>query len=852
MPTTVNGIGSRYVGKKNVENFPGVCQSCGWQGQLQNYETGLWFTVIYIPLLPLGRKQILNYCPSCSRHHALPWTEWEKLKEQAVRRDMEAMSQNPDDYAAALKFFSTLVGFRKQAEAADLASILQNRFGNHADVQLELGSWHESLGRAEQALGCFRRALELAPDNRVAKRAVAFCLIREGRLAEAIRVLESSPPLTPEHDPSLYVMLARGFQDQHQHEEALQWFSHVLAVAPHAGREKAFRKLVRTSERQTNQAASMLPHESFFRSPAFVVPVILLLAAGVLGFTNYYVSQNRTLHVVNGLTVPVEVQLDDQTPMTVGALGQSRLKLPEGHHAAIVSAGGKELEKTEFDVSAGLFGRFFKKPVYVLNAGGSAMLDWEKVIYAARPTIIKDAGEYRLHYGQPFITYDDVNYIFEKFPETIQLKKHETIAKTRVGLPAFEPHRIFNILSGLADPHRQLNFAEVHLKTAPDDSQLVRQYGQAGIAFQQTQRCREFLQTRLADRPVRIEWHRAYQDLCRGEVPEEKLAQEYRRAVAQDKNNSALLYLAGRVEPRPDEALQWYDRALAADKENAYAWIGRANQLGFRCEFPQALESALMAHRLMPEDSDVRRGWNMLLMATGNYAAAEKEAHEYLLQHPLNLESQLNLLEALGAQGKLAEAEQAHVEYENTAQIQPADSQLDLLIQRSRLALWYLQQKHTELLDRSNLADDFDYLQQVAFAANLELDRLADAEQSLKGIAGAQRGLGPLLLSFTWMKRGEEKFAEDWWNKAIEQLATGSRGEHAAADLLKDPELAHCEDVRPLELDPLGKSVILLALAQRNADERTQLLDLAEKLNFRWSLPHYFLQREIASLRKKN
>src|SRR5262249_15015185 len=163
------------------------------------------------------------------------------------------------------------------------------------------GSWHESLGRMEQALGCFRKALELAPNNLVAKRAVAFCLIRAGQLAEAVRLLEAPPPLTPSHDPSLYVMLGRAFQDQHQHDEALAHFSQVLEAAPHAGREKAFRKLVQTSERQTQRADSMLPHEPFYRSRPLVATIAIVAIAILAVFGNYYISQHRTLHVINGL-----------------------------------------------------------------------------------------------------------------------------------------------------------------------------------------------------------------------------------------------------------------------------------------------------------------------------------------------------------------------------------------------------------------------------------------------------------------------------------------------------------------------------------------------------------------------
>ena len=76
MPTTINGIGTSYYGKKNLEADLGTCEWCGHQGELLNYETGYYFVVLFIPLIPLGRKQILNYCPSCSRHRVMAVAEW--------------------------------------------------------------------------------------------------------------------------------------------------------------------------------------------------------------------------------------------------------------------------------------------------------------------------------------------------------------------------------------------------------------------------------------------------------------------------------------------------------------------------------------------------------------------------------------------------------------------------------------------------------------------------------------------------------------------------------------------------------------------------------------------------------
>ena len=60
MPTTVNGIGTHYYGKSNTAVRNGRCNSCGRICQLTSYDTRLWFVVVFVPLIPLGRKRVIG------------------------------------------------------------------------------------------------------------------------------------------------------------------------------------------------------------------------------------------------------------------------------------------------------------------------------------------------------------------------------------------------------------------------------------------------------------------------------------------------------------------------------------------------------------------------------------------------------------------------------------------------------------------------------------------------------------------------------------------------------------------------------------------------------------------------
>src|SRR6185503_4471094 len=67
MPTTYNGIGLHYYGKKNVQKRSAPCPHCGNAVELISYDTRLWFVVVFIPVIPLKRKRIVDYCPACTR-----------------------------------------------------------------------------------------------------------------------------------------------------------------------------------------------------------------------------------------------------------------------------------------------------------------------------------------------------------------------------------------------------------------------------------------------------------------------------------------------------------------------------------------------------------------------------------------------------------------------------------------------------------------------------------------------------------------------------------------------------------------------------------------------------------------
>lgn len=47
---------------------PGLCEHCGRQGDMYSFDTTECFTFLHIPLVPLGKRRVMNECPSCGHH----------------------------------------------------------------------------------------------------------------------------------------------------------------------------------------------------------------------------------------------------------------------------------------------------------------------------------------------------------------------------------------------------------------------------------------------------------------------------------------------------------------------------------------------------------------------------------------------------------------------------------------------------------------------------------------------------------------------------------------------------------------------------------------------------------------
>ncbi|MGB0716213.1 MAG: hypothetical protein ACPGXK_10065, partial [Phycisphaerae bacterium] len=142
MPQTINGIGTWYYGKKNLHQREDVCEQCGQPAVLSSYDTRTYFVIIFIPIIPLGRKHVIDECSSCSRHFAVPLKQWEGLLAESANA-IDLYIQTPTDPERAQGAMQAAAQVHSANGLATLSPIIEKHLSKNVDVLIQLA---KSLG----------------------------------------------------------------------------------------------------------------------------------------------------------------------------------------------------------------------------------------------------------------------------------------------------------------------------------------------------------------------------------------------------------------------------------------------------------------------------------------------------------------------------------------------------------------------------------------------------------------------------------------------------------------------------------------------------------------------------------
>lgn len=843
MPTTVNGIGTHYYGKKNVSVRTAACASCHRVGALESYDTRLWFVVVFIPVIPLGRKRIIDACPSCRRHFVASADAYEQARQLQTSAALERYQREPSP-DAAFAAHGQLLAFRELDQAADFRTAALQRFPRHAGLRVGMAQQLQQVASFPESDRLFQEAYDLAPDDPGARTGVAYRKMDAADFDGARGLLDflEQPGAGQHYALGPLDTLAGYYQRAGRHDEALQLAAVLHREWPNLGNHYPFRAFVQKSEKALRRPASILPprpvsllglfrakdspYAPWQRYVAIGGVVVVLLAAG-LALNNEYIRRHRTLHVVNASGVPVQVQVDDEPALTVSGLG--RLAVAEGPHTLRVT--GPVDETHQIEIAAGYFDRWFQSPVWVLNPGGEAVLREVQHIYAANPR----PGQQRLIIGQSFLVARHYDYVFEPAPRSMSVS-NKTSEVVKIELAWVQGQDVEAFHSALTtDRTAALTFAERRLRRDPAQGTLFKAY-LSRMSAEDLPRARAFLRSGVDARPVYIPWHRAYQTIAEGNTPEAELLAQYDRYLAAEPGSAALLYLRGRIEPDEGKQAAYYRQAQGADDKLAWPWIGLAAQAVGWGRWPEAVDTLRKAKERPVEDTDLLD--DLTHAARLGAGQAEELAQEYQARLDANTLDAMGLVylgDALGAAGKAGEVEPAIAAWEGRL---PADvrAQAGPYLRANAL---YQAGKAEEC---AALCAETPALQQTPTRAQALL-ALGKARQAADDPGFAKVWDDPwnaLALSVAFSLDGQAADAARWRDRAREKS-----GQPRLAEMLDAATAPSLESLSSLHLRTSDKALLLAALAARFPAKQDEYLRLAATLNVRRSPPYLLVRRAV-------
>ncbi|NLE38949.1 MAG: tetratricopeptide repeat protein [Pirellulaceae bacterium] len=842
MPTTINGIGTHYYGKRDLQTNLGTCENCRQAVNLQSYTTRLWGVFVFIPIIPLGRKRILDYCPQCTQHRAIALKEWERLEQETLRDIMQRAQAEPDNPDVNLQMIGALATFGRQQEARQYAAMVRQKFADNASVQLELGGWYETRGQSDDGHACMTRALELEPDNLAARRAVGLLRVEQGRLDEARELLSFMESPGPDHEPGVLILLANAYREAGRSDAAMRLYELVIGMNPALARDRTLRKQVRACERSLGRVESSLPRgPGILRRAAIPVGVAVVVLAALF-LLNLWFVHHQPMYVVNGLEVPIRVVIDGEDHGQVPSGGRCHVTVREGPHQAVVRYPDGREEAIAFAIENSLWQRFQRKSAFVLNPSGAANLLWQEVVYRADPR--EGDGSVCILFGDTFCALRDIDYPFKDPPDEIDIGSSTSVTKRTIELFNGDPHDAIGLLSLDASNHDLLRYLEHRLRLTPDDREFLLTYARVATMAGQAERCRLFLEAGFDRQPISVEWHRYYQSLNELNSGSVDLVARYDRLVRENPEDVAALYLRGRIEPDAKRAIEYFDRVVALDPDYAYAHHAKAYSSLVRGRFDEARPLSETACRLDPENPSFLENRRKILLGLKEYATLENEIKKMLASEPLDIELQAELLTVLIAAGKTTQARRAHEAYARAVEAAMPDDPHALAL-RSQIELELRLGNTATARDLNARSPHPPFGDSVEIAFSLELNEMTDAEALLVKHPLREYPLHDLWFSIAWAQKGDDAKVRQYYESAVAKFKKRTPGYVALARLLEKGEAPTIDELHTVALDHSDMLNVLVALAERFPDRRAAYLEEAERINLPGPFPYHFLKRSI-------
>ncbi|MGA1825925.1 MAG: hypothetical protein ACMUIP_14815 [bacterium] len=856
MPYTVDGVGTMYYGKKNVLSHQGVCEYCGKQVTLTSYDTRLFFVLIYIPVLPLGQKRVINDCSSCRKHRVMPLNEYTHVTQNSVDEALSRYHSEPDNKQLALDALDTLFSLNKYDEANTVMQSIEKNFPHDAELLFKFAAWLEYSGEKIRSDEYFQKAFNADRNYKPARRAMGVIKIEEGNFQEAESLVHDLINPEGDFDPSVVYILARKYKETNDPQKALHYYKQLIMNEPSCAQDRTIRNEIKECEKDMKVIETILPRAQFRCWSPWVKGAMTALFAFIIVYSiNILIFMNATVWVANGYKENLRLSVDGKEEIIIPPGSIRKLKVGEGIHEYAFKGIYQGSMKDE--LRYGLIDRFFSKPVHIINPGGMKIFLLEHTEYVPEGWIIPPNYSYDIIWGMPIIKYNDIDYRFKEFPDTITLDSHSSgVQKTRFSEMKSDPVEILQILEQdeTFKDKDALRFLELCLTQDPKNSTLAGIYLSYVEYSEEFQRAKDYLHKYLALEPLAVDLHRVYQTLSQSTAQEmSALRSQYDAFLRKNMKKPNYYYLRARIENYGKDIFPFVAQGLSEDPHNISLLNLSTHAHLFQGEFPKAQETINKADSASIKNNPLLEttSWYVTL-ATKEWQNALTRIKEERKQSIFDYSLLLKELTLLYNMGNSHEAKKV-IEDWKAKQVKRAEQEgwaPDNYLEMLDLDIAFLTNDFS-LIEHMSIIDEksTDFQPYVAFCYYLGKNQLQNAEKLF--IADTSLNKSPytsLELFLAYALQEKIKKGLPYFEKATTLLAQSRRAcQRELADIIKNKDRKRLRDLVTDDFEIKALVAAALGIMEKNNVRQKEYYTLARLFNIVRNFKFHLINRVCTS-----
>lgn len=594
MPYRINGFGTGYYGKANIHRIQGQCDSCKRIETLESYDTQLFITALYVPVIPIGGKRILDSCPSCTTHRAMPLAHWNRSKEEQKAELLEAMQNNPQDKATLIRALGVAIGYQDIQLFRLLRDSLVGDREDDADVQANLARASLYFGERKAAIEAFQKSLVVKNDPEIHEE-LALVHLRQDNPDLAAPHLEHLAKVAFPDKLWLLQLLAGAYQGKGKHSDVLDLLDRIKGLYPSELDTKEWKRIRSLSEKykesgkRVGKGAGLglgpkvtAKENPFGRYVGFAILPLLLIgfSAWHVGMA-MYVGNNRTIHLISAWPRPYDVKLNGQQ-FKLQPFQRTKVTIPEGQIHLLPVDNNDFVDEARLSIETSFWTRPYTSPVFVINPDQLAIIALETAIYSEQGN---DVGPPPIFYlNSNFHQFTGIDYPFEPFPPNQRVKKGQrTIKKGLEYLQVLTDMDKLNILRQAEGPKGLQEYLPRWIKADPKNPLLLRLVS----AFLPPEQSEPILAKGLEERPISIEVHRTFQDIKKAQGKDQELIEKYKNLAKETGEDPSVMYLLARLY-EPAESIKILRKAISSGRPAPYAHYSLAYHLHAQGKFEEA------------------------------------------------------------------------------------------------------------------------------------------------------------------------------------------------------------------------------------------------------------------------